>query len=62
MASPIEKLREIDAQIVQHVIERGKLWAKRGKLVEQLQGSEALKTYHAELTEWFNEIGIKGDV
>lgn len=59
MASTMEKLRELDAQIVSHVIERGKLWDKRKKLVEQLQGSEDLKTYYTELTEWFNEIGMK---
>jgi len=59
MSSAIEKLRELDAQIVQHVIDRGKLWEKRKALVAKLQGSDDIKTYHAELTEWFNEIGIK---
>lgn len=59
MASAIEKLRQVDAEIVTHVIERGKLWEKRKKLVQQLSGSSDLETYHAELTEWFHEIGVR---
>lgn len=54
--SSIQKLRELDAEIVSHVIERGKLWDKRKKLVAALQGSADLATYHVELTEWFSEV------
>jgi len=57
MTSKIEKLRQIDAEIVSHVIDRGRLWEKRRKIVEALQGNPELATYHAELSEWFSEIG-----
>ena len=56
MTSRIARLRQVDAEIVSHVIERGRLWEKRNKLVEQLRGSSELETYLAELTEWFNEV------
>lgn len=53
MASPIEKLREIDAQIIQRIIECGKMWAIREKLAENLAGCANLKTYQAGLPKWF---------
>lgn len=59
MAVTVNQLRVIDAEIVKHVIERGKMFEKREKLVAQLRGNPDLKSYQAELEEWFNSIGVK---
>lgn len=55
----INQLRAMDAEIVKHVIERGKMFEKREKLVAQLRGNPDLKSYHAELVEWFDSIGVE---
>jgi hypothetical protein len=51
--SKVEQLRVIDAEIVQHVLARGKLWEKRKKILQSIPAeSEELKSYQAELQEW----------
>lgn len=51
--SKIEQLRVIDAEIVRHVLDRGKLWEKRKKIAQSIPpDSEELKSYQAELQEW----------
>lgn len=59
MTSKISQLRAIDAQIVQHVIDRGKLWEKRERIAQSLAGSSELSDYQAELAEWLTSMSIK---
>lgn len=55
--SKVEQLRVIDAEIVEHVLARGKLWDKRKKIVESIPSdSEELNSYQAELREWLENM------
>lgn len=56
MPSKMSQLRALDAQIVQHVIERGKMFDKREQLVKSLLGTPELKGYQAELAEWLEAV------
>lgn len=60
----VSQLRVLDAEILHHVIERGKLWEKRKRLVNLLGESAELSDYHSELKEWLGEMTTtqsKGD-
>ena len=59
MPSKISQLRALDAEIVHHVIARGKMFEKRERLVNSLMGTPELHDYHAELTEWFKSVQAK---
>lgn len=54
--SSVDKLRLIDAEILQHVIARGKLWEKRKKIIKSISASSELSNYQAELAEWLEEM------
>lgn len=56
MANKMNQLRAPDAEIVKHVIERGKMLERRQKLVESLRGTPGLKGYQAELLEWLESV------
>jgi hypothetical protein len=59
MASKMNQLRALDAEIVHHVIARGKMLEKRETLVMSLRGTPELEGYQAELTEWLES--VKGE-
>jgi hypothetical protein len=61
MSSRISQLRAIDAEIIRHVLERGKMLEKRAKLVASLKGSPELEGYEDELTEWLASMQSKGE-
>lgn len=52
----VDQLRAIDAEILQHVIERGKLWAKRQRILNSIELCDDLSCYQAELKEWLGEM------
>lgn len=56
MPSKMSQLRAVDTEIVQHVIDRGKLWEKRKRIIQSLAGSDELGCYQAELKEWLEEV------
>jgi hypothetical protein len=60
MPSKISRLRAIDAEIIRHFIERGKMLEKREQLVKSLRGTPELEGYEAELAEWLASIQSKG--
>lgn len=54
--SKINQLRQVDAEIIEHVIARGKLWEKRRRLVQIIGECPELTDYQNELKEWLDEM------
>lgn len=61
MTYKINQLRAVDAEIIQHVVERGKLWEKRKRIAQSLVGSAELADYQAELAEWLSEMSDRSE-